>query len=153
MSNKGGSMDSMFQQKTRLLKALGTGELLTHLNQIIDEIAELQVKKQKVVEENGDFLGSIGRDCEAVKIIELDLILNSPEFEPDGKKLTADKRAAWVEHEKRANEGWRKATACQREVSFAIADLDIKIETASRRYLALKGYLELRSAQIKFLGE
>jgi hypothetical protein len=78
-------MENDLRGKTRLLNALQTGELLNQLNQLIDEAADFQVKKQRLIDENSDFLGSTSRDCEAARIVELNLILNSPEFETEGK--------------------------------------------------------------------
>lgn len=145
-------LENSFQQKTRLLNALHTGGLLNHLNQINDEIADLEVKRQTLVDENSDFLGATNRDCDAAKIIELDIVLRCPEFDADRKKLTAEKRLVWIESEKRKTDTWKKAMVRQREISTAISQLDIRIEAASRRYATLKSYLELRTAQIYFLG-
>ena len=141
------------KEKVEILNQLGTKELGNELNELITEICRLQGERQKVVNENSDFLSFAGRDCEAVKDIEAQLFLVAPEVDDEGKKLTVDKRNAWLEAEKRATESWKQAIAKQREVANILAMLDSDIEKLSRRYSATKAFLELRTAQIQFLGK
>jgi len=147
------NMNDELQPKTKLLNALGTAQLYERLEKLIDDVSGLQMSRQKLVDENPDFIGSGSRDCEAVKAVEVGLLLRAPDIDGDGKKITADRRSAWLENEKRRDKAWQQALTKQRELSAALANLDIEIEKASRRYSALKSYLELRTAQINFLSK
>lgn len=139
--------------KVAILNQLGTKQLVNDLNELIEKIATLQETRQASVNENPDFLGSSTHNCEAVKAIEAQMLLDSPEFDTDGKKVTVDRRQAWLEAEKRKHEPWLRALAKQRELIGLLAGLDIDIEKTARRYAALKAFLELRTAQIQFLSK
>ncbi|MBA7650849.1 hypothetical protein ES703_58662 [subsurface metagenome] len=146
-------MSSEIKEKVSILNQLGTKELVTNLDELIDKVASLQETRQASINENPDFLGSFNHDCEAIKGIEAQMLLDSPEFDTDGKKVTVDRRQAWLEAEKRKNEPWLRAMAKQRELTGLLAGLDIEIEKTARRYAALKSFLELRTAQINLLGK
>jgi len=101
--------------------------------------------------QNHGYLGS--GDCQEVKRILGELAAQVPEASEPGKKLTIADREVWLQKQRTENKELSEAIQKQRQVSFLIADNQIRVEMARTRLTGIRSILALKTAQIEFLAE
>ncbi len=138
------------QDKLAVLKSLDTKSLVEKLKESEDSLEKAMREEADFKAKNHGYLGS--GDCQEVKTLEAELMAQSPEFDNDGKKLTIDKRNAWLLRQRTENKEISDAIVKQRQVSFLCSDYQIRVEMARRRLESIKAILNLKRAQIEFLA-
>lgn len=140
-------------EKTDLIKALGTAQLIKDIHAAEEELQKLQDEELQFRSKSGEYLpGKSSSDCDAIKLIEAELVIQAP-VDPDSKKaMTVDARKAWIERQRTENKDLAEAVKKQRMAEFTSGDFAIKIESARTKLTDLRAILGLRTAQITFLA-
>ncbi len=141
-------------EKTELIQALGTSQLIKDIKQAEADLQKFMEEELHFRSENSKFLpGKASSDCDAVKEIEAELMLQGPPIDPDLKKApTVDAKKAWVEKQRTENKSLVDAINKQKMAEFTAGDYTIKIDLARQKLNDLRGILGLRTAQITFFA-
>jgi hypothetical protein len=140
-------------EKTELIQRLGTAQLVRDIVQQEAEILQLQSEELNFRAKNSDFIpGKASSDCDAVKKLEAELIIQAP-VDPESKKsMTVDAKKAWLERQHTENKAMADLIQKQKMAEFTSGDLNIRLEAAQRKLTDLRGVLALRTAQITFFA-
>jgi len=141
-----------FQTKQKILEAFKIPDLLQYLKETEAELQSLETEALEFADQNRSFIGARGGHCEEARFKEAELLLNAPEYNPNGKKATVEEKRAWVELQKRDDPAFRAILQKQAEVDFRLEDFRIRLEALKRRSDRLKAVLRIREAQIRFLA-
>ncbi len=137
-------------KKLAILKKLDTKGLTEKIQQYEDALEKAMITQAGFKNSNHGFLG-IG-DCLEVKRILAELIVQAPEANEAGKKLTVADREAWLTKQRKENKELLDTITKQRQVAFLLDDHQIKVEMAKKRLEGVKAALAVRIAQINFLA-
>lgn len=120
--------------------------IVASLQDTLVALGDAMARRGELVAQHRDVLPSGARKGEAFLAIEVDLALNAPQLGPDGKRITADQREAWVFAEARKSPEWQalrqRLDAAQAEISRA----DMDVELHGRRFQALLALLQFYEA-------
>jgi len=141
-----------FKVKQRILEAFKIPDLLCSLEETEDELLSLEKEALEFADQNRSFIGARGGHCEEARFKEAELLLNAPEYNPNGKKATVEEKRAWVELQKRDNPAFKEILQKQAEVGFQLEDFRIRQEALKRKSDRLRALLRIREAQIRFLA-
>jgi len=138
--------------KQRILEAFKIPDLLCSLEETEDELLSLEKEALEFADQNRSFIGARGGHCEEARFKEAELLLNAPEYNPNGKKATVEEKRAWVELQKRDNPAFKEILQKPAEVDFQLEDFRIRQEALKRKSDRLRALLRIREAQIRFLA-
>lgn len=131
----------------------------TQMKQLQDlyenSLADWQISlKEKTLKasEGREYLAPIGRKCEAITLIEAELLSAAPELGSDGKRLTVEVRAAWVENAKRKYQGYKDAISKQNTLQVQLDDYDVQIGALERQMTFVRLQMEYLTAALKFMA-
>ena len=140
-------------EKTELIKALGTAALIKSINQAEEELQKLMNEELNFRSQNQTYLAGKSSDCQAVKDIEAQLMLQGPPIDAEKKKApTMDEKKAWIEQQRTQNKDLAEAVQKQKMAEFTAGDYQIKIDMARTKITDLRAVLSLRTAQITFFA-
>lgn len=138
------------EQKVKILKSLGTKDLITKLHECEEELEKGMKSEAEFKAQNHSYLGS--GDCQEVKRLLAELAVQAPDANEAGKKTTVADREAWLAKQRTENKELAAAIIKQREVSFLTNDWQIKVESTRRRLEGIRGILALKTQQLAFLA-
>jgi len=151
---------TMFDQKVTMLQdpksSLHTKKLVEQLPELLKayETALLDYSQHRA--SNNDFVASSGSDCQAVKQKLLELSPPEEKLDPDKpekpRKMTLADKAAWLNNQRTENRDLITLIARQQSVAFILEGDKTAIEIAKERLANARTVLELKTAQLKFLG-
>ncbi len=138
------------QNKVKVLKDLGTRELITRLGEL-ETVLEKALREQTVFKNlNAGYLAAYGSDCSKAKEIIATL---EPPFAEGGKKMTVAERENWLVRQRSANTDLNGTLNRQDQVTFELENQRIAAEMAKTRLDNVRAVIALRTAQIKFLSD
>lgn len=138
------------EEKLKILKSLGTKDLIAKIHQYEDEFEKALTEQADFKAQNHSYLGS--GDCQEAKRILAELATQNPETNAAGKKTTLADKEIWLQKQRTENKELSEAIQKQRMVTFLIDDHEIKVEMAKRRLTGAMAVLALRTQQIAFLA-
>jgi len=138
------------QEKLKILKSLDTKNLIEKLHEYEGELLQALTQQADFTAQNAEYLSSRGSDCSKVKELIAELAVQAPDI--NGKKMTIAERDAWLTRQRTENNELSEAIQKQRQISFLQDDYEIKLEMTKRRLENTKAVLNLKRAQIDFLG-
>ena len=138
------------QEKLKILKSLDTKSLIAKLTEYEGELLQALTQQADFKNQNHEFLGS--GDCQEVKRILAELTVQAPDINEAGKRLTIAERENWLQRQRTENNELSEAIQKQRQVLFLQDDYEIRLEMTKRRLENTKAVLNLKRAQIDFLG-
>ncbi len=136
--------------KLKILKSLDTKDLIAKIHQYENELEKAMTEQADFKAQNHGFLGS--GDCQEAKRILAELAAQTPETHEAGKKMTLADKDVWLQKQRTESKELSEAIQKQRQVSFLIDDLEIKVEMARRRLTGITAIMTLRTQQIAFLA-
>lgn len=132
----------LIQWKAKLLSQFDTAPL-------VDKQTKLENELEILLREEAEFkkanVGYIGTDCAEVKRIEAQLTAIA-------QGSNAEQRRAWVARQQTENEELKAALEKNRQVMFQLDDRRIQLDMLKTRLTAVGRLIDLKTAQIRFLG-
>ena len=140
------------QVKLQVLKRLETKDLIEKLHQYEDELEKAMTAEADFKTRNHQFLASLTGDCQQVKTLEAELLVQAPEADEEGRKLTIPQKESWLRRQRTENKELSEAIVKQHEVSFLLEDHRIRVEMPKKRLEGIRAIIGLRTQQIAFLA-
>ena len=140
------------KQKLEILQKLGTKALQERLKQLEDELFNALMAQAQTYYADYEYTSNRGGDCARVKEIEAELLLQCPELNQEGKKLTVADKEAWLIRLRTENLDLKAAIQKQKETGFQLESADITARLVKEQLLSARGALLLKTAQINFLS-
>lgn len=139
-------------EKIKLLNKIDTKPLITKLHEYENELEKALNDQAMFVAKEYEYICTRGNDCQAVKAILAELLVQAPETGPEGKKTTVADREAWLQTQRKTNKELSEAMMRQRQAAFLVDDWQIKVEMTKKRLEGVKIVLGLRTQQVAFLA-
>ena len=140
------------KKRLDILKKLDTKALQERLKQLEDELFSALMGQTTTYYESYGYTSSRGGDCAKVKEIEAELLLQCPELNQEGKKLTVADKEAWLTRQRVENADLKAAIQKQKETAFQLESAEVTVRLVKEQLLSARSALALKTAQINFLS-
>ena len=139
------------QQKLMILQKLDTKKLTERLKALEEGFFSNMLNHSNLYLEESQNIGRAGGDSPRVKELLAMVTFVCP-AEIEGKKLTADMRAAWLTKQRTEIKELNEAIQAQAQAQFQIDSSQATIDATKEELRNIRAVLALKTAQIGFLS-